>query len=172
MRILFKLSIFIFVISGCTGTAYQKSGLTGGFSETKLGENMYQVNFRGNGFTSRERAADFTLLRSAELTINEGYQYFSITSGESSTDISFHKTPARTRTDFNATTYGNSYTNTAQTYGTARTRTTGGQVYSVSSPRQSNTIIMFHEKPDDIEPYDARFIYQSIRKKYGMNEDS
>ena len=89
-------------------------------------------------------------------------QYFSITSGESSTDISFHKTPVRTWTDFNATTYGNSYTNTAQTYGTARTRTTGGQVYSVSNSCQSNTIIMFHEKPDNIEPYDARFIYQSI----------
>ena len=50
-----------------TGTAYQKSGLTGGLSETKLGENMCQVNFCRNEFTSRETAADFTLLRSTEL---------------------------------------------------------------------------------------------------------
>ena len=55
--------ITIAVLSAGCATAYQKQGLTGGFSETQLGENVFQISFKGNGYTSQDRASDFTLLR-------------------------------------------------------------------------------------------------------------
>jgi len=62
---------------GCA-KAYQPKGLSGGFSETQVGENSFNVYFRGNGQTHEERAEDFTLLRSAEVALAHGYQYFII----------------------------------------------------------------------------------------------
>ena len=45
-------------------TTYQSEGLTGGFSETQLDENIFRVTFYGNGYTGKERVTDFALLRS------------------------------------------------------------------------------------------------------------
>ncbi len=49
-------------------TSYQPDGFSGGYSDMKLGENVWQVDFRGNGYTSSARARDFSLLRAAEIT--------------------------------------------------------------------------------------------------------
>ena len=48
------------LVAACA-TTYQPSGLTGGFDEVQLDTNVYQVSFRGNGYTSAERAADLCL---------------------------------------------------------------------------------------------------------------
>jgi len=61
---------------GCA-TAYQSRGFTGGFEETKLGDNIYKVGFAANGFTSPERADRFLLRRCAEITLEQGFRYFS-----------------------------------------------------------------------------------------------
>src|SRR5437764_1386447 len=70
-RSLTPMGIRLIMIGGllfvACATPYQRHGFTGGFSESQLDENVFRVNFRGNGYTSPERAADFTLLRSAEL---------------------------------------------------------------------------------------------------------
>jgi len=67
MKKLIAIVILAFILQGCA-TSYQKTSFTGGYSETQLDENVFNVSFKGNGYTSRERVADFTLLRSAELT--------------------------------------------------------------------------------------------------------
>jgi len=68
--------------SACA-TAYQPHGLSGGYSETQLGENVFRVAFEGNGFTSAVRAADLALLRSADVTLERGYSYFVLASDAS-----------------------------------------------------------------------------------------
>ena len=50
----------------------QSQGMSGGFSETQLDTNVYTVRFSGNGYTSPSKAADFALLRSAEITLMRG----------------------------------------------------------------------------------------------------
>ena len=60
MTKLFSFSAIFILLVGC-GTAYQKMGFTGGYTETQLGENIFNVSFQGNGYTSRERASDFLL---------------------------------------------------------------------------------------------------------------
>jgi hypothetical protein len=79
-----RYSILVIVgllISGCA-TAYQQKGMTGGYSETKLAVNVYRVSFGANGYSSRDRARDFALLRSAELTIQDDFKYFTVLEGQ------------------------------------------------------------------------------------------
>ena len=70
-------SVALLALAGCS-TPYQRTGFTGGFSETRLQENAFSVSFRGNGYTSRERSTDFALLRCAELTLENGFKFFAV----------------------------------------------------------------------------------------------
>ncbi len=66
-----------------TATPYQPQiagqRVSGGYSETRLDENRYRVNFSGNSFTSRETVEGYLLYRAAELTVESGYDWFQIT---------------------------------------------------------------------------------------------
>lgn len=77
----------LIILSGCA-TSYQPNAITGGYSETQLSENSFSVNFRGNGYTSRERVEDFTLLRSSELALKNGFNYFVLASDNIDYDYS------------------------------------------------------------------------------------
>lgn len=48
-------------------------------------KNTWIVNFRGNEDTRKDRTVDLSLLRSAELTLENGFNYFVV--AESGTDI-------------------------------------------------------------------------------------
>jgi hypothetical protein len=91
------LGLFILLLSACA-TPYNPQGLMGGFSEMQLDENVFRVSFRGNGFTSPERAAEFCLLRAAELARNNGYSYFVIIDSQSYSKYSTYTTPTTTTT--------------------------------------------------------------------------
>lgn len=85
-----KKSVALFVaialsagLSACmTATPYQPNikgqATTGGFSELRLEPNRYRVNFMGNSLTSRETVEGYLLFRAAELTVESGYDWFSI----------------------------------------------------------------------------------------------
>ena len=157
-----RLTIILFLIAlsqGCA-TTYQSSGFTGGYSQTQLDENVFRVVFKGNGYTGRERVADFTLLRSAELALENGYKYFVIIDSNSHTRNSTYTTPIRSYTTVSAYGSGNSV------YGNASTTTYGGQTYNISKPSSSNTIVCFKEKPSEVFSYNAEFIHKNISDKY------
>lgn len=163
-EIMKHLSILILVVAflqGCA-TTYQSSGFSGGYLETQLDENVFKVTFRGNGYTSRERASDFTLLRSAELTLQSGYKYFAVIDANSYTSNSTYTTPTASNTTANIYGSGN------YAYGNATTTTYGGQTYNISKPSSSNTIVCFKEKPENVFSYNAEFIYKNITQKYGI----
>lgn len=154
MTKIFCLLISIIFWTGCGGaTPYQKdsgeilfsdiSGLSeGGFSETQLSENTWIVNFRGNEDTRKDRTVDLSLLRSAELTLENGFNYFVV--AESGTDIrtetyvmSLPGQPAMAGTDI--------------------------------KPTSSNTVVMFKAKPENTpNAFDAKFIIKSIKGKYDI----
>jgi len=173
MRFITALSLILF-LSGCA-TAYQPQGMTGGFSETQLDTNVFTVTFKGNGFTGRDRANDFTLLRSAELTLEHGFKYFVIIDAQQYSKNSTYTTPTTATTNLHANTYGSAYsygnntTYNANTYGTATTNISGGQTYNISKPRTSNTIVCFTEKPQGFA-YNAEFLEKSLKEKYGMQD--
>lgn len=163
-----KIIVFILVVCllhGCA-TSYQKSGLSGGYSETRLDDNIFKVYFNGNGYTGGEKVADFTLLRSAELTLEHGYKYFAVIDSNSYSTYSAYTTPITSHSNFNAYSYGNSLS------GTVSTTTSGGQTYIAAKPGASNLIVCFKEKPTKLFSYDASFIYRNIIAKYKLSKRS
>lgn len=161
---IFLLLFFLILLAGCA-TSYQPNGFSGGYSETRLREDIFEVSFRGNGYTSRERAADFTLLRSAELALENGFRYFVIVSSEKDSAVSSYTSPTTSHTT--ATAYGSG----RHVYGNATTTTYGGDTYYISKPGATNTILCFKEKPaNDALVLEAQFVESSIRAKYGLSK--
>lgn len=64
-------------IASCA-TPYQQDGLSGGYSDRKINDSAYVVSFGGNGYASKERIWYFWTYRCAQLTLQSGYQLFSI----------------------------------------------------------------------------------------------
>lgn len=166
MKVLqFCFYIFLFLLFIGCATKYQPTSFTGGFSETKLSENVFNVTFNGNGYTSRERASDFALLRSAEVVKNNGFKYFFISSSEKYLDHDSYTTNKTYHTTFQANNYGNNI------YGDAYTTSSGGKTIHFSRPSTDNTIICFVDKPQiNGIVYEAEFIIQSIKEKYQIKE--
>jgi hypothetical protein len=102
MRLIMRRMIFVMlvassILAGCV-TAYEKKTTAGGYSETQLGENIFQVLFVGNSYDSHERVSDFSLLRSAEITVEKGYRYFVIVESDRYSEVHSYTTPLKTRT--------------------------------------------------------------------------
>jgi hypothetical protein len=130
------------MLTACA-TSYQSNGLMGGYSEKQLKENVFEVKFGGNGLTTRQRATDFALLRSAELTLERGYNYFVIIDNQRVLRVT------KESVDMSST-------------GTSPT------TYHVRQPTATNTIVCFKNQPDG-ESYDAREVVQSLKKKYDLD---
>lgn len=65
-----------------TPTPYQPNirgaSSVGGYSEVRVEPNRYRVNFTGNSLTSRETVEGYLLFRAAELTVESGYDWFTV----------------------------------------------------------------------------------------------
>lgn len=72
------------ILTACaTATPYQSANLpngkTGyGFSQTQVQDNRFTVSFAGNSLTDRETVETYLLYRSAELAVENGYNYFRV----------------------------------------------------------------------------------------------
>jgi hypothetical protein len=70
-------------LAGCaTPTPYQPlapgAEAAGGFSEVRVEPNRWRVTFSGNTVTSRETVEGYLLYRAAELTTQQGFDWFEI----------------------------------------------------------------------------------------------
>lgn len=153
---------FSVLLIGCA-TPYKRNGLAGGFSETRLQENIFTVCFRGNGYCSQERAQDFAMLRCAEVTLEYGYKYFAL--GDSSAadnTMLFHS-------GSNAQTYGTISSSGSTAHGTFNTYNSPSYTVPIRMPNISYTIFCSKEKPEGGQVVlDATFLANSIRRKYGI----
>jgi hypothetical protein len=68
------------IITSCHSkpTPYQPKGFSGGFKEKKVSENTYEVTFAGNIYIKAEKERFYTLVRCAELAVQNGKRYFVI----------------------------------------------------------------------------------------------
>jgi hypothetical protein len=71
------------LLSACTTpTPYQPlargSQVSGGYSEQRLEDNRFRVTFSGNSLTSRQRVENYLLFRAAEITLQSGYDGFTM----------------------------------------------------------------------------------------------
>ncbi len=86
--IFLKRSLFFFItaslLTSCA-TPYKHDGifdegLLGGYTDTRINANTVIVSFRGDYFTSGQKARSYALYRAAEVTVHDGYDYFVVTS--------------------------------------------------------------------------------------------
>ncbi|MEN6617032.1 MAG: hypothetical protein ABFD12_10790 [Syntrophorhabdus sp.] len=64
-------------LSGCLTTEYQARDWFGeGYSESRIGETAYRVDFQCNDSTPESVCEGYLFRRCAELTRNAGYDYF------------------------------------------------------------------------------------------------
>lgn len=158
---------FTFILSaalvGCA-SGYKADGLAGGFTELQLSPNVWQVTFRGNGYTATERAENFALLRAADLTLLNGFSHFALVDSRTSQRVESFTTPATTTTNVSGYRYGNSFT------GNATSTTYGGGTQFVTMPSAKNTVMMFKGAPEGVAAaYDAAFLCNSIGRKYEVS---
>ena len=164
MKALSILLFAVLLLFSCA-TTYQQEGLMGGYTNTQLGENIFRVTFRGNGYTKPERAADFALLRCAELALQYGFQYFVVIDANSYSKQEAYTAPTQTTTTGSASVTGNSI------YGSSTSTTYGGQTFFITKPRETDTILCFKDKPDVSGlVYDANFLVNSLKQQYNIKD--
>jgi len=144
------------ILSAC-GTPYGSYGLLGGYTESQLGENVWQVTFESNGYTTQATTVRYAMLRCAELTLEQGYRYFAVINKEAYSQAAGMMSSG----NFNAT-------STAMGNSMYTTGSMSGLSAMISYPTADQTIMMFHEKPEGVLTYDALLTCRSIGKKEGV----
>ncbi|VWX58427.1 CC0125/CC1285 family lipoprotein [Sphingorhabdus sp. 109] len=80
----------LLLLACATATPYQPQipgqRVSGGYSEERIDETHFRVRFAGNTLTARDTVEGYLLYRAAELTIQNGYDWFRITDHTTETD--------------------------------------------------------------------------------------
>ncbi len=63
-------------------TPYQAAAENGGYSDQRIEEDRFSVTFTGNRATPRDQVEEFALFRAAEVTLENGFDYFKVVSKE------------------------------------------------------------------------------------------
>ena len=97
-------------LAACTtATPYQPDiagqRVEGGYSEQRIADGRYRVDFAGNSLTSRDRVEGYLLYRAAELTVQDGYDWFLIVDRLTEHDVATYVRPD----PFYDPWYGNGY---------------------------------------------------------------
>jgi len=83
-------------LSACaTATPYGPAGVDSryGYSEQRVDADRYRVSFAGNSVTSREQVEMALLLRAAEVTAENGYDWFATVNRATDRDVRLVSTP-------------------------------------------------------------------------------
>ena len=86
-------------VSACeTATPYQPlnargSNASGGYSDRQIEANRFMVRFTGNDLTSRDTVERFLLYRASELTLQQGYDWFTTTERHTDRTTDTYSTP-------------------------------------------------------------------------------
>ena len=84
-------------LSACaTATPYGPAGVDSryGYAEQRVDADRYRVSFSGNSVTSREQVEMALLLRAAEITAENGYDWFATVNRATDRDVRLQRTPS------------------------------------------------------------------------------
>jgi hypothetical protein len=162
--LLISISIIsIASLSGCAGhpmsTPYQpdKGSFRGGYKDIQLSENMYKVSFKGNAYLSQSTTKDYTLLRSAEVCLENGFDYFSVVDSNSSVSHSLYQ-QAGTLNTYQPMAGGP----TSLTY-------ESGRNIIFKKPTSENNIVCYNDENSYRNSYNARMTIKSMIDSYSIN---
>lgn len=147
----------ILLLSGCATSYAPKSFWNdGGFSETEIQPNLWQVRFSGNEFSTAEQTSDFAMLRASEICLGRNMKFIAF--GDIATNIiDSGYVPGSTYTTTNA-----SISDSGRISGTSQSFTTMGvQLYS---PETGLTMTCLDQNLDGA--WDGEFLAKSLKTKY------
>jgi hypothetical protein len=79
-------------------TPYQPAaGYDRGYSEQKIESDRYRISFKGNSMTERDTVENYLLFRAAELTLQSGYDSFTIVERDTDKDSRIRSTGFNSR---------------------------------------------------------------------------
>ena len=148
----------VLTINSCATNNYEvaSSDSSNGYRESRYSEKVFLVTCRED---DPKRAADFAMLRAADLALASGCNWFVLITakGFSETDTSTTAPIVTTSVD--------------PTTGTANTIVTPGVATTDNSATLQFMVKILRKKPDDasVTVFDAQFLSQSIRKEYGID---
>jgi hypothetical protein len=91
--------VFVAALMGCS-TKYQSPGLTGGVAVFPMGDDVFRVESRGNGYTSPGLVKDYALLAAAEKAVSYNATHFIIVSREDASSAQEIQSGGIVRTSF------------------------------------------------------------------------
>ena len=156
-------------LQGCaTATPYRPVGVHGGYSDSPIDATTVKVSFEGNKETSKDTVKTYLLYRCAEVTVQKGYEWFSIVSQDVDTKHSYQTTPGQYTGAGGASTDGgwmDSMRSSVQgVYTPPQTIRVPPQTIDVQEHTATAIIKMFKgEKPqDNDQAYDAKATMESM----------
>ncbi len=173
-KILLAVLASAFLAACSSSTAYQPAEKRGayGYTETELGKDRYRITFTGNSVTDKETVNDYAMLRAAELTLQQGYDWFQLVNRDSEAK-SRNSTHISGMYDYGGGTavYQRCGLLSCDTYvSQAPTRIDGGVATTTTrtSYQSSLEIKMGKEPmPDDAEAYNAQELASTLRRWMG-----
>jgi hypothetical protein len=144
------------VLAGCgQPTPYQPAAEGYGYGEQQIEDNRYRVSFAGNELTAADTVQNYLLYRAAELTLDRGYDYFTVV------DRNLDRSTAY---------WGTGDTHLGSGYVTRHGDFVGGTGFTTYSARPIDSytayadVVMFEgEKPaGDVNAYDARSVLRQL----------
>jgi hypothetical protein len=140
------LLVFILLLGGCA-KPLQPDNYAERISSTWLDANRFIVAYPRQ--STEQQVVDLALLHSAEIALQNGFNYFIVVNSDDSAGTSAGAVPAAA-TEFIVY---------------------AGIRYQHASPASSNTIICFKHKPQG-SAYVALFVKASLRAKYGLDQQA
>jgi len=131
----------LILLSACS-TPYKPSHGGTGYSDTQVNTDSFIVGFKGG---SPLRTKELALLRSAEVTLANGYSYFVVTQVDDLSTVRTHTEP-----------YGYSIHDRYYLY--------QDRTHTVTKPHFVYTIVCYEDRPP--HSYDAKMVLKNMSAKY------
>lgn len=151
------------VLAACA-TPYGKYGITGGYTDSRIDENTFSISVDTNGFTSQQTTSTHGLYRAAELTVENGFDYFIIASGSNGATSMAMAIPGASTSNTTVNVYGST------AYAKTTTTSAPTTVVPMAFPNSTLTIKSFKgAKPDGVaNTYDARAVMKYLGPQIGI----
>jgi len=140
---------------------YQPAGFRGGFTDTQINAQTFEITFGGNAFTSSTQTGNMALLRASDIALANGYPYFVVV--DKSTDITnvILSTPGTAQTNGQYNAFSGTYRATT-TY-----RGPSTDVYE--KPTSRIVIVLTKDQSyQGVTYYDAALVNKSLKASYGI----
>ena len=160
------VAVMLAAILAACATPYGKYGIAGGYTDSRIDQNTFSISVDTNGFTSQQTTSMHGLYRAAELTVENGFDYFVIVTRTNNPTSMAMAIPGpgtsnTTVNDNGSTAYARTTTTTAPT-----------TVVPMVFPNSTLTIKSFRgSKPEGVpNAYDARAVMKYLGPQIGVEQ--